>query len=147
VRSSRTTSPWPSTTNGWVTSNSTSIPARPGRLHELQAGRAVRNALDLITNQLIVSARLYDPVLTWKEIGAALGITGLAAGQHARTHDLPVDPVTPDDYLHLVAEARAARGLPPLPQATRPPPDLNKYDELLQHQWPGQPNPDKTSST
>lgn len=101
------------------------------RLRELEAVQSIRIALDLLANQMIVAARRSEPVLTWREIGAALGMTGQAAGQHAHKHQLPVDLVEPDDYIRLGDEIRAARGLPPLPPNRRDVSDLGKYDHLL----------------
>jgi hypothetical protein len=75
------------------------------RLAELEAARSLVRELEAMINQTIVLARRQDPILPWQEVGDALGISGQAAGQRARTHHLAVDAVTPDDYQRIVTEA------------------------------------------
>lgn len=102
------------------------------RLRRLRAVHAIRSALDRIVDDTIIGARRQDPVLAWREIGAALGMTGQAVGQHARKRGLAVDPVTAADVAEMVDQARQARGLAPLPADRRPTPSVEKYDELLE---------------
>jgi hypothetical protein len=78
------------------------------RLAELEAARSLVRELEAMIDQTIVLARRNEPALSWEEIGDALGVSGQAAGQRARAHDLAVDPITPDDYKRIVSEARSA---------------------------------------
>jgi hypothetical protein len=76
-------------------------------LAQLRASRWIAAELDLMVNEMIVWARRREPPYSWRQIGQALGITGQATGQRARTHHLPVDPLTPADYARLVDEGWA----------------------------------------
>lgn len=101
------------------------------RLRQLHAIASIRSTLDRRIDSIIVSGRRDRPPLTWRELGAALNMTGQAVGQRARARNLPIHPPSADEFTGMVNQARAARGLPPLPPDTRPLPDVEKYDQLL----------------
>jgi hypothetical protein len=73
-------------------------------LADLSSAHAIAAELDLLVDQMIVSARRREPRYSWRRIGQALWMTGQAAGQRARAHHLPVDPPTPGDFAVFVAE-------------------------------------------
>ncbi|WP_026417035.1 hypothetical protein [Actinomadura oligospora] len=63
--------------------------------------------LDLVTRELVATARRDERRYSWRQIGAAMGTSGQAAGKWARPHDLPVDGPTAVDYAAAVEEGRA----------------------------------------
>ncbi|MFF1818414.1 hypothetical protein ACFVWG_14025 [Kribbella sp. NPDC058245] len=84
-------------------------PSSDRRLAALASARSLQDELQRMIDQTIIVARRNEPVVTWREIGDALGVTGQAAAQYARAHGLAVDPVKADDYGRLVAQARQLR--------------------------------------
>ncbi|MEV5703550.1 hypothetical protein [Actinoallomurus sp. NPDC052274] len=75
-------------------------------LAQLEAARWLACELELVTQELVVTARRGERRYSWRLIGAAMGTSGQAAGKWARQHGLPIDqPAT--DYAHEVGEGRA----------------------------------------
>jgi hypothetical protein len=78
------------------------------RLVTLSAAHSIQLELQSMIDQTIILARRNQPALTWREIGDALGISGQAVAQRARARELPVEPLTAEDYRRAVTEAREA---------------------------------------
>jgi hypothetical protein len=81
-------------------------------LASLSALHDLRAEIDLLIDRRIITARRRRnrPPATWAAIGAVLGMTGQAVGQHAHTHHLAVDAPTAADYERMLATARRLRG-------------------------------------
>lgn len=102
---------------------------------EIAALRSVGVAIEMMIDRHITLARRREhrdkdgtvaagrPV-TWKSIGAALGVSGRAAANRARSHQLPVAQLTNESYTALVAAGRAA-GAAPAQSEIRPNPKMS----------------------
>lgn len=75
-------------------------------LAQLDAARWLASELELVTRELVATARRGERRYSWRLIGEAMGTSGQAAGKWARHHGLPVDePAT--GHAHDVEEGRA----------------------------------------
>ncbi|MEV5394454.1 hypothetical protein [Nocardia farcinica] len=86
-------------------------------LAALDALASIAHAVDSMIDRHIVSARRRERIrrdwtikpgrpVPWNQIGQALGLTGQAVGKSARTHHLPITPLTPERLARLLDEGR-----------------------------------------